>query len=110
MEDSVHVKGLSALNVFLEQLTPKVEANVMRGALRAGIAVIKPIAQANVHSVSGELAKGLKIGTRRRGSRVTANLKATGPHSHIAHLVEFGTKAHNIAAVSYTHLRAHETP
>jgi HK97 gp10 family phage protein len=98
MEDSVHVKGLSELNKFLDQLTPKVEANVMRGALRAGLNVVKPIAQANIHSVSGELAKGLKVGTRRRGSRVIANLKATGPHRHIAHLVEFGTRAHNIAA------------
>jgi HK97 gp10 family phage protein len=98
MEDSVHVKGLSDLNKFLDQLTPKVEANVMRGALRAGMNVIKPIAQSNIHSVSGELAKGLKVGTRRRGSRVIANLKATGPHRFIAHLVEFGTRAHNIAA------------
>jgi HK97 gp10 family phage protein len=98
MEDSVHIKGLSDLNRFLEQLAPKVEANVMRGALRAGMNVVKPIAQANIHSVSGELARGLKVGTRRRGSRVIANLKATGRHSHIAHLVEFGTRAHNIAA------------
>jgi hypothetical protein len=62
------------------------------------MSVVKPIAQANIHSVSGELAKGLKVGTRLRGSRVTANLKATGPHSHVAQLVEFGTRAHNIAA------------
>lgn len=98
MEDSVHVKGLSDLNSFLDQLTPKIEANVMRGALRAGMNVVKPIAQSNVHSVSGELAKGLKVGTRRRGSMVIANLKATGRHRSIAHLVEFGTRAHNIAA------------
>lgn len=98
MEDSVHVKGLSDLNRFLEQLTPKVEANVMRGALRAGMNVIKPIAQSNVHSVSGELAKGLKVGTRRRRGRVIAYLKASGPHRRIAHLVEYGTRAHNIAA------------
>lgn len=98
MEDSVHVKGLSDLNQFLDQLTPKVEANVMRGALRAGMNVVKPVAQSNVHSVSGELAKGLKVGTRRRGHLVIANLKATGPHRSIAHLVEFGTKLHNIAA------------
>jgi HK97 gp10 family phage protein len=98
MEDSVHVKGLSELNRFLEQLAPRIEANVMRGALRAGMSVVKPIAQANIRSVSGELAKGLKVGTRRRGSRVTANLKATGPHANIAHLVELGTRAHNIAA------------
>jgi len=98
VEDSVHVKGLSELNKFLDQLTPKVEANVMRGALRAGMNVVKPVAQANIHSVSGELAGGLKVGTRRLGSRVIASLKATGKHRHIAHLVEFGTRAHSIAA------------
>lgn len=98
MEDTEHVKGLSDLQKFLDTLAPKVEANIMRGALRAGMSVVKPVAQSNIHSVSGELAKGLKIGTRRRGSLVTANLKATGPHRSIAQLVEFGTRAHNIAA------------
>lgn len=98
MEDTANVKGLSDLQKFLDTLAPKVEANIMRGALRAGMTVVKPIAQANVHSVSGELAAGLKVGTRRRGSSVIAYLKATGPHRSIAHLVEFGTRAHLIAA------------
>lgn len=98
MEDTKHVKGLSELQKFLDTLTPKMEVNVMRGGLRAGMNVVKPIAQSNIHRVSGELAAGLKVGTRRRGSTVTANLKATGPHRFIAHLVEYGTKAHNIAA------------
>lgn len=98
MEDTEHVKGLSDLQKFMDTLAPKVEANIMRGALRAGMSTVKPIAQSNIHSVSGELAKGLKIGTRRRGHTVIANLKATGPHRSIAQLVEFGTRAHNIAA------------
>ena len=98
MADDVQIKGLSELLKFMDQLTPKIEANVARGALRAGMNVVKPVAQRNVHSVSGELAKGLKIGTRRRGSLVTSNLKATGPHRSVAQLVEFGTAAHNVAA------------
>lgn len=98
MDDTEHVKGLSDLQKFLDQLAPKVEANIMRGALRAGMNVVKPAAQSGVHSVSGELAKGLKVGTNRRGSIVTANLKATGPHRSVAHLVEFGTRPHNISA------------
>lgn len=96
MEDSEHITGLSDLQKFLDQLAPKVEANIMRGALRAGMAVVKPVAQANVHSVSGELAAGLTISTRRRGHVVSANLKAGGRHASIAHLVEFGTQAHFI--------------
>lgn len=98
MQDTEHIKGLSDLQNFLDTLAPKVEANIVRGALRAGMSVVKPIAQSNIHNVSGELAKGLKIGTRRRGHTVIANLKATGPHRSIAQLVEFGTRVHNIAA------------
>lgn len=98
MADLENIKGLAELEKFMDQLTPKIEANVARGALRAGMAVVKPVAVSNIHQVSGELAKGLKIGTRRRGALVTANLKATGKHRSIAHLVEFGTQPHNITA------------
>ena len=92
----VHVKGLAQLQTFLDQLPAKLERNVMRGALRAGMNEVKPVAQQMVHSVSGQLAAGLKIGTRARGGVVTASLKATGKHRSIAHLVEYGTKAHTI--------------
>lgn len=98
MADETHVKGLADLQKFMDQLTPKLEANVMRGALRAGMDVVKPVAQSNIHSVSGELAKGLKVGTRRKGNIVMAYLKATGVHAFLAKWVEFGTKAHDIAA------------
>lgn len=94
----VHVTGLRELNDFLDQLAPKLAKNVLRGSLRAGMNTIKPVAQQNVHSVSGELAKGLKVGTKARGGTVTASLKATGPHGWLARFVEFGTAAHNISA------------
>jgi len=98
MADLENIKGLAELEKFMDQLTPKIAANVARGALRAGMSVVKPVAASNIHKVSGELAKGLKIGTRRRGVLITSNLKATGKHRSIAHLVEFGTQPHNIAA------------
>jgi HK97 gp10 family phage protein len=94
----IHVTGLSDLQKFLDDLPVKLEKNIMRGALRAGMNVVKPVAQQNVHSVSGELDAGLKVGTRVRGQTVTAYLKATGPHAFVAKFVEFGTAAHNIAA------------
>jgi HK97 gp10 family phage protein len=96
--DPTYIKGLDALNAVLQQVPVKIERNVMRGALRAGMNQVKPVAQANIHSVSGELARGLKVGTRARGGAVTANLKATGPHRFIAHLLEFGVRAHAILA------------
>jgi hypothetical protein len=92
------VTGLSELRRLLDELPAKLERNVMRGALRAGVKTILPVAKQNIHSVSGELAEGLKIGTRARDGVVTAYVKATGPHRSIAHLVEHGTRAHFIAA------------
>ena len=47
---------------------------------------------------TSRLAAGLKIGTRSRGGTVTATLKATGPHAYIAKWIEYGVRAHNIAA------------
>jgi hypothetical protein len=40
----------------------------------------------------------LKVGTKAKGGLVKAILKATGKHARVAHLVEFGTKAHTITA------------
>ena len=94
----VHVTGLSELQKFLDELPVKIEKNIMRGALRAGMNVVKPVAQANAHKVSGLMAAGLKVGTRVRVGTVTASLKATGPHGFLAKWVEFGTRAHNIAS------------
>jgi HK97 gp10 family phage protein len=94
----IHVTGLAELQKFLDELPPKLERNVMRGALRAGMNVVKPVAQANARKASGLYAAGLKVGTRARGGRVTASLKATGPHGWLGKWIEFGTKPHNIAA------------
>ncbi len=98
MNDTIHVKGLSALNTYLDAFEPKLRKNIMRGALRAGVKTILPVAQQNIHSISGELAKGLKLGTRAKGTQVKAYVKATGKHRTIAHLIEYGTKAHIIVA------------
>lgn len=98
MADDIRVKGLSDLQKFLDNLPVALERNVMRGALRAGMGVIKPVAQSNVRKVSGLLADGLKIGTRVRGRTVTARLRATGKHGFVAGWVEHGTAAHKIFA------------
>lgn len=98
MATETNVKGLAELQKFLDQLTPKLERNVMRGALRAGMNQVKPMAVANARKASGLYAAGLKVGTRARGGRVTANLKATGPHAYLGRWLEFGTRAHNIVA------------
>lgn len=94
----VHVKGLAELQKMLNTLAPKMEKNIMRGALRAGANVIKEEAKQNINSISGQLAKGLKVSTSGKGGEVIASVKAKGPHGYIANWVEFGTKPHTITA------------
>ena len=91
-----HIKGLAELQKFMDQLTPKLEKNVMRGALRAGMKVVLPVAKANIHPVSGELAAGLKLSTRHKGSTVMAIISTKGRHGYIAPWVEYGTRLHYI--------------
>jgi HK97 gp10 family phage protein len=92
------VKGLSDLQKQLSTLAPRLQANVMRSALRAGANVIKEEAKANVPVDSGLLRKGLKVSTRSRRGVVTASVKATGKHSYIARWIEYGTAAHEIVS------------
>jgi len=96
MMADVHVTGLRELQAFMDTLPAKLEKNIMRGALRAGVNVIKPVAASNVHSVSGALAAGLKVGSSAKGGVVKGVLRAKGIHGYIAMWVEFGTKAHLI--------------
>lgn len=91
----VHVKGLAELQKFLDTLPVKVERNILRSALRAGANVVKPAAQANIHSVSGELAASLKVGSRARGGTVTANVSTK---VFYAKFVEHGTRPHTISS------------
>ncbi|MGP1675928.1 MAG: HK97-gp10 family putative phage morphogenesis protein [Burkholderiales bacterium] len=95
MQDTQHIKGLSDLNKFLQDLPVKLEKNILRSALRAGAKVMQTQAKANVPVQSGDLKKSIKIGTRARGGRVTASVKTK---LWYAKWVEYGTRAHNIAA------------
>ena len=96
----IHIKGLDQLNKFLQELPVKIEKNVLRGSLRAGMKVVQPVAKANLHSRSGEIT--LKIGTRSKGGTVTASLKAKhvskkGVPDNLPIWLEYGTAAHFIS-------------
>lgn len=94
----VNVKGLRELQAFLDQLPAKLEANIMRGALRAGAKPIRIDAQRNLQSngsiATGLLAKGIKVTTRSRKGVVTSTVRTSGKHGYIANWVEYGTAAH----------------
>lgn len=95
---NVHVKGLAELQRALDEIPAKMEANVLRGALRAGANIIRDHARENVPVATGTLRDGLKVSTRSRRGRVTATLKTTGKHAFIAPWIEFGTRPHRIVA------------
>ena len=113
----IKVKGLAELQAFLDQLPAKMEANVMRAALRAGAKPILAAAKAGVpigepsrkgaelyKNYPGALRDSIRLSARidRRGGQVTASIKAggkvgkTGADVFYAHMVEFGTKPHVI--------------
>ena len=111
---NVEIKGVPQLLAALERLGPKIENNVMRGALRAGMKVIELEAKRNVSVVSGELKRTIRSGVKRK--RVNGKLVAyvsAGPKEKpvkgkkaakdandgwYAHFVEFGTASHIIKA------------
>jgi HK97 gp10 family phage protein len=98
VNDLRHVKGLSALNKFMQQLPVKYEKNVLRGAVRAGAKPIQEEIKATIWEDTGELKRGVKTSTESRGGRVRAKVKATGRHAFIANFLEFGVAAHRIAS------------
>lgn len=102
MSDFKNIKGGKELQDFLNQLPAKMEANVLRSALRAGANVVKAEAQqqlaSNGNVKTGELSRGLKVSTRLKGGKVTASVKAKGKHGFVAHWIEFtGAAPHKIA-------------
>jgi HK97 gp10 family phage protein len=108
MSDLVQIKGLAELQAALDTLPAKIEANIMRGALRAGAKVLATEAAANVHSVSGDLAASVRYGVKldRAGGKLTAYVRAGGHgkkggakiKAYYANMVERGTAAHVIKA------------
>jgi len=97
----VHVTGLAELQQLLDTLPAKMEANVMRGALRAGMMPVLEAAQKNLHASGAaktyELMAGLKVTARIKGGTVQSRLRATGKHAFVAHWLEFtGAKPHDI--------------
>ena len=96
MATYTHVKGLSELQKLLDTLPAKMEANIMRGGVRAGGVVMQKEARLQAPKKSGTLAKGIKVSTRNSKGVVTATVKTTGKHAYLAPWLEFGTSAHKI--------------
>lgn len=114
----VKVRGLSELQQFLDQLPAKLEASVLRSALKAGADCIKEEVQSRVPVDTGRLRDSIRVSVRSRRGVVTATVSVGGrdtrkrtvvnasgkikvkyDNAWYAHLIEFtGAKPHQIKA------------
>lgn len=98
LQDSVQVKGLKELGEALQTLPVKLERNVMRSAMRAGMKIIMDEARSNVPAKTGALRDSLRISTRSFRGTVTAKVTVGNRQAWYGRFVEFGTAAHVIAS------------
>lgn len=93
-----NITGGAELSRMLSSLPAKIEKNIMRSALRAGAAVIRAEAKTTAPVLTGALQKSIRISGKAKGGQITVSLKMGGAKAPHAHLVEFGTRPHKIAA------------
>jgi len=94
----IRVKGLAELNRFLQTLPPRLEKNILRGALRAGAQPVAEDARNNAPEDTGVLKAGIKVSTKSRKGVVIASVKLTGKHAYIGRWLEYGVAAHQITS------------
>lgn len=102
MADDLAIRGGRQLDEFLKQFSAKVEANIMRGAVRAGANEFKAAVKANLAQNgsidNGELAASVRVGARLRAGTVTGSLKIGNKKAYYWGWVEYGTRPHVIKA------------
>jgi HK97 gp10 family phage protein len=96
MASEIEIKGLSELHKLLQDLPAKVEANVLRGGIRAGSKVLEQAIKDNVPVRLGALRDSIKVKTTSRRGTVQAVITAGNVKAFYASWVEFGTAQHYI--------------
>lgn len=98
-EQFKNITGGAELQAFLDQLPAKVEANIMRSAMRQGVNVLRDEIKANVPVLHGDLRDSIKVGTSSRKGVVKATVRIGNRKAWYARLIEFtGAAAHSISA------------
>ena len=87
----VRVDGLAALEKALNELPQKIERNIVRSALRAGLKGIRAEAQARVPVKSGELRNSIRVTAKLVKGQPVAAVVAGNKKAWYGHFVEFGT-------------------
>lgn len=115
-EKFINVKGFAELQAFLDQLPAKMEANVMRSAMRQGVNVIAREARANAPvgppssknakvygGYAGALKKSIVVNSKYSNGQFLATVKAGGSPKqakgadvYYAKWVEYGVAAHGV--------------
>lgn len=114
----IKIEGLADLHKMMQELPAKIEANVLRGGMRAGAKVIEEEAKRLAPVESGALRDSIRVSVRSRNGKVEATIKAgdsktkklvenrpdgsvkvTYRNAWYARLVEFGTAQHYIKAI-----------
>lgn len=95
------IDGLAELDAALKDLPARVEANLLRGGLRAAARVIEDEARRLVPKKTGLLAESIRVSGRvdKREGKVVYRIIAGGNkkgQAFYAHIVEYGTRLHYI--------------
>jgi hypothetical protein len=102
MSNDTNIKGLAELKAAMGDLPEKIERNLMRGSMRAGLKVIAAKAEGNINSRSGALAESVRVGTRIKAGQITGFVQAGPSKKHkkpwYAAIVHKGAKKHVIKA------------
>lgn len=104
MSEPTSIKGLAELQRALDTLPAKIEANIMRGAVRAAAKVVAEEAKLQAPVLSGALRDSIRVGSQLKHGRVTGRVIAGGrgkkgkASAFYAHIVERGSAAHIIQA------------
>lgn len=94
--DDLAISGGKKLDDLLKTLPAKVQKNVMRSAVRAGLVVYRKAVKERVPVQLGELKKSVRVSMKVKDGVLTGSLKAGNRKAWYAQLVEFGTRPHKI--------------
>lgn len=92
------LKGAKELQRFLDQLPAKLEANVLRGGLRAGAKVSADAVRDAIPERTGELKKSVRVKTGNRRGVVNGTVVVGNEKAWYARFFELGTSPHGIRA------------
>ena len=95
----INVAGFEGLQAFLDALPAKVEANIMRSALRAGAVIVAKKAKEDAPDNTGKLKANIRVSARLSKGVVTASAKVGSKSAWYWHFIEYsGAKPHKIRA------------